>query len=191
MLVSVRTWIALIALTWIAPIASAQRGPLETGRQRVREGRYEEAFEYLRAAAAQNEEPAVLLELAEVADRLRLDAIALEAYERYLIRARPDAANRAEIEGRVRVLRELAAGGRYVLEGPRTRLTREERATNNVLVDWYGRPLVLRRSSGVIALADWDGALQNGPARVPDLVPFPGASAERNLGRRLARPRRR
>ena len=68
-------------------------------------------------------------------------------------------------------------------------LAAERTSARDVLVDWYGRPLVLRRSSGLVTLADWDGSIRrHAPAgpRVPDLVPFP--SAERDLGRRLADP---
>lgn len=190
-----RFFVAVLVLALAASAAAqSRRTPaLELGRQRVREGRLEEAFDLLREASREAEDARVWRELAEVADRLRLDAVALEAYETYLLRAPESAPDRPEIAGRVRVLRELIAGGRYVLEGEeRPELARDPRvARSNILVDWYGRPLVLRRSTGLISLADWDGSLRrSGPERVPDLVPFPDSTGERNLGRRLARPRR-
>jgi hypothetical protein len=176
-----------------ASVASAQRiAPTarEAARILVQAGRLERAFDTLRAVAPESRDPEVWRDLAEVADQLRLDAVALEAYETYLAR-RADAPDRAEIEGRVRVLRELAAGGRYVVEGNSSRLTRDARVAHNVLVDWYGQPLVLRRSTGTITLADWDGSLRRPGARTPELVPYPAAVEERNLGRRLSTPRAR
>lgn len=150
-------------------------------RRAVSEGRLEEAFSALRIAAEQTREPAVWLELAEVADRLRLDAVARDAYERYLA-AFPNAPARAELAGRVRVLRRqlanggqgsagedetlggpqlaaLDAGTRAVLERARAHEPSEPRCGVSVLIDWQGRPLRLRRSSEPFLLARWDGRL--------------------------------
>lgn len=157
------------------------------GREAVAEGRYEDAFVYFRAATARLDDggggAGAWLELAEVAERLRLDAIALEAYERYLADASEDAEGRAMIEGRLRVLRRLAEGATYV--------PREDGRAVNLLVDWEGRPL---SSAGrpVRRLVDWQGR----PVLVRrggQLLSFSGwdgdpPAAEGGLGRRLDRP---
>lgn len=179
----------LIALLSTATSARAQAPALdearatalrESARQHAREGQLEEAFGLVRAAAELTADATVWLEIAEAADRLRLDEVALEAYETYLAR-RADAPDRREIEGRARILREVLAGHRYALE-PAPEAERTE-----ALVDWNGRPVVVRRASVLLPLADWDGTLRRRPRPpTPDLLPFP--VVEDGLGRRLADP---
>jgi tetratricopeptide (TPR) repeat protein len=182
----------LLGLSFVAalPAAHAQDARAEArarelraaARALVEAGRIEEAFEPLREAVDLTADATVLLELAEVADRLRLDPVALEAYEAYLAR-RPDAPDRAAIEGRARILRELRAGERFVLDGNRASRTR-----NGTLVDWNGQPVAVRRPTGILTLTDWDGNVRTAPPpeeRRPELAPFPGT---RDLARRLSRP---
>lgn len=172
-----------------APVARLRR----RARRAVAEGRFEDAFAALRRAAGRAEDPAVWRELAEVADRLRLDRIALDAYERYL-EAAPDAADRAELEGRVRVLRQLARGARYVAAEDGRSVELEEapgRALPRGLMDWQGHPQPARRSSELLSLARWDGTLRAAGPEAPDagreLLPFP-TNVRVGLGRRLDPP---
>lgn len=143
----------------------------EAGRAALRAGQIEEAFASFREAAALTRDATVWLEVGDAADRLRVDDVALSAYERYL-ELRADAPDRAEIEGRVRVLRELASGRRYTAP-----------AAGRALVDWNGRPVVMRRPAQLVSLAEWDGALEQ---RERDAAPRP--AAEPGLGRRLSPP---
>lgn len=148
----------------------------EEGRAHLREGRIEDAFGSFRDAVSLTRDARVWLELAEAADRLRADDVALAAYERYL-EARADAPDRAEIEGRVRVLRELASGRRFALGGA------------HPLVDWEGRPLAPSSASRLVSLARWDGTVGGPPApRPPELLPFPAPPPALGLGRRLSAP---
>ncbi len=150
--------------------ASALR---EEGRAHLREGRIEDAFSRFREAADHTRDPSVWLEVAEAADRLRIDEVALAAYVRYL-EERADAPDRAEIEGRVRVLRELASGRRFAVS-----------PTGYGLVDWNGRPVLIRRPSQLISLAEWDGTVGAAPSEASDLLPLPPPTG---LGRRLSPP---
>lgn len=182
------------------PRAEALR---ERAREATRAGHLEEAFGHVRVAAELTADVTVWLEVAEVAERLRMDELVVEALERYLAR-RPDAPDRAEVEGRLRVLSALARGGRYQPEedGRAVRLvvdweggavvTRRRPAPSgrpvNMLVDWQGRPLVVRRTSELLSLAEWDGrVIPRATAAERELFPFPADAA--GLGRRLAAPR--
>jgi hypothetical protein len=178
------------ALLLLSPAAALGQAADETRARALRDearlaasdGRLEAAFELLRTATQQTADPVVWLEVAEVADRLRLDQIALQAYEAYLER-RPDAPDRGEIRGRVRVLREIVSGNRFVLEGDTPYITQR---SSRVLVDWYGRPLVLRRT-GIIMLHDFFDDAAPAPRRMPDLLPFP-SPGRRSLARELSVP---
>lgn len=171
---------ALVLLVFFSAIsgARAQDGADEAraselraaARAHLAAGRIEDAFGALREAAELTRDPTVWLEVGETADRLRIDDVALAAYERYL-EERADAPDRAEIEGRVRVLRRIAAGHRYAVA-----------PTRRGLVDWEGRPVPLRRPGGLVTLAEWDEATP----RAPELLPFPGRPT--GLGRRLSPP---
>lgn len=140
----------------------------EAARRDAEAGRIEEAFIASREAAELTRDPVAFRELGELADRLRLDTIALAAYEAYLAR-RADAPDRAAIEGRVRVLRLLRDGHRFSARP----------LGGDALVDWDGRPVLVRRRADLVPLAEWDGTLPAGAAR---------ASVEPGLGRRLSPP---
>ncbi|MCZ7681825.1 MAG: hypothetical protein M5U28_24750 [Sandaracinaceae bacterium] len=174
--------LALGALLLFAPRPALAQEPdearaaalRERGRAELREGRIEDAFAAFGDAVALTRDPTVWLELGDAADRLRVDDVALAAYERYLA-ARPDAPDRAEVEGRVRVLREIARGRRF------------SPGSAHPLVDWDGRPLSAPRASRLVSLARWDGTVGGARgARAPELLPFPAPA--RGLGRRLSPP---
>ncbi|MBX3272966.1 MAG: hypothetical protein KF729_22075 [Sandaracinaceae bacterium] len=178
----------------LAGAALAQEAPpperlRADARAALAAGRIEDAYGLMRGAAERSRAASDWRELAEIADRLRLDELALSAYETYLARA-PDAADRAEIEGRVRVLRRIVQGGRYAappdgstvpelidLEGRPV----ERAAPRNFLVDWDGRPRTAR-ASGLLTLVEWDGAA---PAPALDAA---HVAREGGLGRALATP---
>lgn len=86
------------------------RALFEAGEVAFREGRYENALEYLERSYELSQRPALLYNIGTTYDRLRRDEQALSAFERYL-EARPDAQNRAEVERRIAVLREAIARG--------------------------------------------------------------------------------
>jgi hypothetical protein len=149
-----------------------------TAREHVESGRFEQAFPLLRAASALSADATVWLELGTLAERMRIDDVAIEAYQTYLAR-RTDAPDRAEIEGRVRLLRELAAGARYVLDERSEPVLAE--GEGSVLVDWSGRPHRMARVRELITLAEWDGTLTTrSETRERSTVP--------GLGRRLSPP---
>lgn len=159
------------------PGAEARASALRAAARRHADaGRLEEAFAAVHEASLLTGDPIVFLELGELADRLRLDEVALSAYETYLAR-RTDAPDRAAIVGRVRVLRLLLAGHRFVR--PRAP------AVGVALVDWSGRPAASSRD--LIPLAEWDGTLRvRRPSPAPDLLP--ASVLDPGLGRRLSPP---
>ncbi len=199
---NLRATIGLGLLLSLALPAAAQTGGRATGLRRrsraaLSEGRLEEAYGLARAAAERSRGAGPWLEVAEIADRLRLDTLALSAYRTYLERAPRNAGDRAEIEGRVRVLEHHIRGGGYtVSEDGQTVAAVDQRAPSaepagrhgNVLVDWQGRPQVRGPSPSQLALAAWDGAAQ---PRDPSLISAEhvlGPSEPSGLGRALARP---
>ena len=157
--------------------AEARSSELRAAARRHAEaGRLEEAFASVDEASQLTADATVFLELGELADRLRLDDIALSAYETYLAR-RADAPDRAAIAGRVRVLRLLLAGHRFARPS--------ERGRGVALVDWRGRPNESARD--LIPLADWDGTLRiRSRPTGSDLLP--ATVLERGPGRRLSPP---
>lgn len=153
-------------------------------------GRIEEAYPLMRDAAVRSEEANDWRELAEIADRLRMDQAALEAYETYLERA-PEAPDRAAIEGRVRVLRHIIGGGGYALDEGGARVSellgwngrRQHGGASDVLVDWQGRPQA--RRSELLSLAEWDGNMR--PPEPPIGTTFTPRGST-GLGRALSAP---
>ena len=101
--------IAVLGVLACAPsFAAAQdeeaREVFELGRTAFNEGRFEAALDHFRRSYELSGKPELLFNVGVAADRLRLNQDALRAFESYL-EALPDAANRAEVEGRIRVLR--------------------------------------------------------------------------------------
>ncbi len=81
------------------------RARFEAGRASFADGRFEDALNDFQRAYELAKRPILLFNVGAAADRLRKDQVALEAFERYLAEM-PNAENRAEVEGRIRVLRE-------------------------------------------------------------------------------------
>lgn len=78
----------------------------QAGRMAFSNGRFDDALQAFRKAHSLSERPELLFNIGSAADRLGRDEEALEAFEAYL-RERPDAPNRAEVEGRIRELRRI------------------------------------------------------------------------------------
>jgi tetratricopeptide (TPR) repeat protein len=107
---------ALIAMLLAAlaapPLAAGQDGAaleaarlhFEAGQAEYAAGRFEEALTDFRAAYATTSAPEILYNIATVLDRLRRDAEAADAYERYLA-AVPTSPERANLTARIELLR--------------------------------------------------------------------------------------
>jgi|GEM_PF-699902 tetratricopeptide (TPR) repeat protein len=80
----------------------------EAGRRAFDDGRFEDALARFREAYRLTGRPQLLYNIGHTADRMRLDAEAIEAFEAYLA-ALPDAENRREVEGRIASLRRVVA----------------------------------------------------------------------------------
>lgn len=102
----------------LAPTASAQptseggdaeaRALFEAGQVAFREGRFEDALTDFQHAYDRSPRPLLLFNIGTAADRLRRDAVALDAFERYLA-AMPEATNAVEVRARIDVLRDAVA----------------------------------------------------------------------------------
>jgi tetratricopeptide (TPR) repeat protein len=90
-----------------APAPSADdevaRGLFQAGKAAYEAGKYEDALSFFEQAHARSGRPQLLFNIGQAADRLRRDEKALEAFRAYLAQV-PDAANRIEVEARVRQL---------------------------------------------------------------------------------------
>jgi hypothetical protein len=75
----------------------------EAGRAAWDEGAFRQAWEDWRESYRLSKRPALLYNIGQAADRLRMDREALEAFRMYLEK-NPDAPNRREVETRIRVL---------------------------------------------------------------------------------------
>jgi tetratricopeptide (TPR) repeat protein len=84
------------------------RGLFKAGEAAFSEGRFDAAIEYFQRAYELSHRPILLLNIASAADRMRNDALSLEALEHYLADV-PDAENRGQIEARITILREQLA----------------------------------------------------------------------------------
>jgi tetratricopeptide (TPR) repeat protein len=80
----------------------------EAGRTAYDAGRYAEALGHFQRAHELSKRPALLYNVGQAADKLRRDEVALQAFEQYVAEV-PDAHNRAAVEERIRVLREVIA----------------------------------------------------------------------------------
>jgi tetratricopeptide (TPR) repeat protein len=101
-------WQPRVAHAVDEPDMSEARALFLAGRVAFDEGRFETAIKYFEASYEQSQRPALLYNIAQCFDRLRRDAPALAAFERYLALA-PDADNRALVEVRVQALRAALA----------------------------------------------------------------------------------
>lgn len=96
------------------------RSLFEAGAEAFSNGRFERALEYFERSYELSHRPELLFNIGTAADRLRLDARALAAFEAYL-EAAPDAENAAMVRARIaaleRVLAEREEPWRWVLWG--------------------------------------------------------------------------
>lgn len=88
-------------------IARARRA-FDLGTKAYEAGEFPQALGYFKRSYRLTKSPDLLYNIATVADRMRLDEDALEAYEGY-IKARPKSADREHVQGRIRVLRKKIA----------------------------------------------------------------------------------
>jgi tetratricopeptide (TPR) repeat protein len=100
----------------VAALASAQAGAntgdavarnlFNAGKVAFDAGDYRDALQFFEQAYARSQRPGLLYNIGQAADRLRMDARALEAFRGYLQQL-PDAENRTEVENRIRALEAL------------------------------------------------------------------------------------
>ncbi len=83
-------------------------GLFDAGAAAFQSGRYDDALGYFQRAYELSHRAQLLFNIGQAADRARHDEVALRAFREYLA-AEPDVANRAEIEGRIRVLEQAVA----------------------------------------------------------------------------------
>jgi hypothetical protein len=96
------------------------RNLFEQGRAAWDEGRYREAWEHWHYSYRLSRKPELLYNVGQAADRLRMDREALEAFRLYLEK-NPNAANRREVENRIRILeREVDGAGGGMASRPDT-----------------------------------------------------------------------
>jgi tetratricopeptide (TPR) repeat protein len=84
------------------------RGLFQAGKASYEAGRYEEALRFFEQSHARSGRPELLFNIGQVADRLRQDEKALQAFRGFLAQ-RPQAANRAEVESRIAALERAEA----------------------------------------------------------------------------------
>ncbi len=109
----------------------------EAGRIAYAAARYEDALADFEDAYALSERPELLYNIAQCHDRLRHDAEAIVALERYLA-AVPEATNRVEVETRVAALRGAEARRQAALLAA-TSLPNADRATSSggIETEWW------------------------------------------------------
>ena len=76
----------------------------ESGRIAYDAGRYRDALDYFQRAYKMSNRPQLLFNIGQAADRLRMDGVALNAFEQYL-RELPGASNSEHVEKRMTALR--------------------------------------------------------------------------------------
>jgi len=115
------------------------------GQEAFEQSRYEGALDYFLRAHELTGDDELLYNIGVTADRLRRDADALDAFERY-VEANPRTPDRAQIEARIRVLREQIARDRVTTPGTAERTgplrEGERRDTHDGSVDGGGAGLL-------------------------------------------------
>lgn len=91
-----------------AAVEAEARSLFEAGRSAFDIGRYEDALEHFQQAYELSGRSSLLYNVGQTADRLRLDAVALEAFERFLA-DNPEHARAEAVRARIRVLREAVS----------------------------------------------------------------------------------
>jgi tetratricopeptide (TPR) repeat protein len=82
------------------------RGLFVAGRAAYDEGRYADALMYFKRSYEVSQRPALLYNVGQAQDRLRLDAEALESFRQY-VALQPDAPNVKEANNRIRALEAI------------------------------------------------------------------------------------
>ena len=80
----------------------------EAGRVAYAAGRFEDSLTYFQHAYEMSNRAVLLYNVGSAADKLRRDAVALDAFRRYL-EAMPTAENREEVASRIQVLEQVVA----------------------------------------------------------------------------------
>ena len=89
----------------------------EAGRVAYAAGRFEDSLDYFQRAHGMSGRAILLYNIGSAADKLRRDAVALDAFRRYL-EAMPTAENRAEVESRIHVLEQVVAAAQTIVTVP-------------------------------------------------------------------------
>lgn len=89
----------------------------EAGRVAYTAGRFEDSLDYFQRAHSMSGRAVLLYNVGSAADKLRRDAVALDAFRRYL-EAMPTAENRAEVESRIHVLEQVVASAQPTVTVP-------------------------------------------------------------------------
>ena len=89
-----------------APSEEAAKALYAAARAEYDAGHFKEALLHFQDAYNQSMRPQLLYNVGLAADRLRFNTTALDAFERYL-KELPNAENRAEVENRIKALREI------------------------------------------------------------------------------------
>lgn len=111
-------WLGVVAFVFVvASSAAAQQGaPSASGDQVARNlfnagkvaydaGDYQDALQFFEQAYERSHRSALLYNIGQAADRMRLDDKAIASFRAYLDQT-PDAPNRAEVENRIRALEQ-------------------------------------------------------------------------------------
>lgn len=104
---------------------SEARGLFLAGEAAFEGGRFEEALEHFERAHELSDRPELLYNIGTTAERLRIDVRAIEAYEQYLEEI-PESPIRANVEGRLRLLRERVEEQRQAREAEASEESEEE-----------------------------------------------------------------
>lgn len=84
------------------------RGLFQAGKAAYQARKYADALSFFQQAHERSHRPELLFNIGQAAERLRQDEKALEAFRAYLTQV-PNAANRADVEARIRQLEQWVA----------------------------------------------------------------------------------
>jgi tetratricopeptide (TPR) repeat protein len=124
----------------------------EAGLSAYQDGRFEAALGHFQNAYELSDRPALLFNIGSCLDRLRRDAEAVDYFERFL-EAVPDAPNRTEVEGRIRILRRAVADRAEDGSGGETSETEEAEGSGGLLWTWVS--LAAAAAFGGVAIGTW------------------------------------
>jgi tetratricopeptide (TPR) repeat protein len=141
----------------------------EAGQLAFGDGRYETALSDFRAAYELSHHAELLYNVGQCADRLRRDADALEAFERYLREAGDGARYRREVEARLDVLRAAVARGTAAAPDVTLPVTTASEPADGTAVPIDARPDEPSEGSSSASIA-------TGPAAEPIVVAVVGAA---------------